>query len=66
MVTVVSTVPHPSVVKEAICRNCGATLNYVPSDVQKRIESDYGGGRDVYYYIKCPPCGANVTVGTLI
>jgi hypothetical protein len=42
MVTVVSTVPHPSVVKEAVCRNYSATLNYVPSDIQKRIESDYG------------------------
>ena len=62
MVTVVSTVPHPSVVKEAICRNCGATLNYVPSDIKKEVHKDYGGGSDTYYHIKCPPCGENVSV----
>ncbi len=62
MVTVVSTVPHPSVVKEAICRNCGATLNYVPSDIKKEVHTDYGGGSDTYYHIKCPPCGENVSV----
>jgi len=62
MVTVVSTAPHPSVVKEVICRNCGATLNYVPADVQERTESDYGGGRDIVKFIKCPPCGNQQTV----
>ena len=54
MVTVVSTVPHPSVVKEAICRNCGATLNYVPADIHQRITTDYGGGCDTEYFITCP------------
>lgn len=62
MVTVVSTVPHPSVVKEVVCRNCGATLNYVPKDIKERIEGDYTGGRDVYRYIECPPCGNQVSV----
>lgn len=62
MVTVVSTVPHPSVVKEVICRNCGATLNYVPADVQKRTVSDYTGDKDTRYFIKCPPCGHEVIV----
>jgi ribosomal protein S27E len=37
-------------------------LNYVPSDIQKRIESDYGGGRDVFHYIVCLPCGNQQTV----
>ena len=62
MVRVVKTEPHPSVVKEVICQNCGATLEYVPADIQKRVESDYGGGRDVYHYIVCPPCGNQQTV----
>ena len=62
MVTVVSTVPHPSVVKETICRNCGATLNYVPADIQERTVSDYTGDRDIVRYIVCPPCGHQVTV----
>lgn len=62
MVTVVSTNPHPSVIKEAICRNCGATLNYVPKDVQSQYYRDYGGGGDTDYWINCPPCGNKVTV----
>lgn len=62
MVTVVSTVPHPSVVKEVICRNCGATLQYVPADVREKIECDYTGGRDVVKVITCPPCGHEVAV----
>jgi len=62
MVTVVSTVPHPSVVKETICRNCGATLSYVPADIKKEVHTDYTGGKDAYYHIVCPPCGNKVGV----
>jgi DNA-directed RNA polymerase subunit RPC12/RpoP len=62
MVTVISTVPHPSVVKEVICRNCGATLNYVPADIQNKTVGDYLGDRDVVYFIKCPPCGHEISV----
>jgi len=62
MVTVVSTIPHPRVVKEAICSNCGATLNYVPADINERVEIDYTGGRDLVHFIKCPPCGNNIYV----
>lgn len=62
MVTVVSTVPHPSVVKEVICRNCGATLNYVPADIQNKTVSDYTGDRETVYFIKCPPCSHEVSV----
>ena len=62
MVTVVSTVPHPSVVNEVVCRNCGATLSYVPMDIKEEVHTDYGGGRDTVYYIQCPPCGHKVTV----
>lgn len=62
MVTVVSVVPHPSVVKEAICRNCGATLTYVPNDVQERTAYDYTGGYDLIKHIVCPPCKHEVSV----
>ena len=62
MVTVVSTNPHPSVVKEVICRNCGATLSYVPADIHNKTVRDYGGGSDSYHFIKCPPCGHEVHV----
>ena len=62
MVTVVSTQPHPSVVKEAVCRNCGSTLQYVPRDIKERTVSDYGGGREIVRYIDCPTCSDRVTV----
>lgn len=62
MVTVVSTVPHPKVVKEVVCRNCGSTLQYVPKDVCSEQHYDYGGGSDTYHYINCPPCGEKVYV----
>jgi ribosomal protein S27E len=62
MVTVVKTEPHSSVVKEVICKNCGATLQYTPVDVKEDYSTDYTGGRDYFKYINCPPCGKKVTV----
>ncbi len=62
MVTVVSTVPHPSVIKEVVCRHCGSTLNYVPKDIQERKTVDYDGSRDIVYFINCPPCGTEISV----
>jgi DNA-directed RNA polymerase subunit RPC12/RpoP len=62
MVRVVSAQPHPSVVKEVVCRRCGATLEYVPADIREEIHTDYTGGKDKYNYIVCPPCGHKVGV----
>ena len=62
MVTVVSTIPHPTVVKQIVCRNCGATLEYVPLDVKETRHTDYGGGTDTYYHIVCPNCSDKVSV----
>lgn len=62
MVKVVSTEPHPSVVKQVVCRNCGATLEYVPADVQKKMDYDYSGSSGYYHYVQCPPCGNEITV----
>jgi len=62
MVTVVSTTPHHSVVKQCICHNCGATLEYVPNDIQQRKSTDYSGHTDIDRYIKCPPCGKEIFV----
>ena len=56
MVKVISTIPPPSIVKELICRKCGATLEYTPNDIRKKIVTDYTGGSDEYQYIDCPNC----------
>lgn len=62
MVKVISTVPHPSVVKQAICKNCGAVLEYTPKDIQSHTYKDYDGSTDTDYFITCPPCGERVHV----
>lgn len=62
MVRIVDAEPHKSVVKEVICRNCGATLEYVPQDIESRIYSDYGGGKDNFKHIRCPKCSEEVGV----
>lgn len=62
MVTVVSTQPHPSVIKEVVCKNCGSTLQYTPVDIKSRVVKDYGGGSDVYRHITCPVCTKDITV----
>ena len=48
--------PDPSVVKRVICKNCGATMEYVPADVMSKTVHDYGGGSEDYRYIICLKC----------
>lgn len=62
MVKIVSTDPHPTVVKEAICKNCGCTLSYVPADVTERYSTDYTGGLEYHHTIRCPSCNQEVKV----
>lgn len=63
-VKVISTKPHYSVVKEIICRNCGATLTYVPRDVKRRIGTDMSGCPDGREWIDCPQCNVTVTINS--
>ena len=62
MVRIVKVEPHPTVVKEAICKGCGATLEYVPNEVVSEYHRDYDGGGDTYYHIVCPNCNKKVNV----
>lgn len=62
MVTIVKTEPHPTVIKEVVCRNCGVTLAYVPRDVKTRVVKDYTGSGDEYRSIDCPSCNKEVSV----
>jgi DNA-directed RNA polymerase subunit RPC12/RpoP len=62
MVRIVKVEPHPSVVKEVVCRSCGATLEYVPKEVQTRTWMDYSGDNNIVDYIACPNCSSEVKV----
>jgi RNase P subunit RPR2 len=62
MVKIVKVEPHPSVIKQCVCKNCGATLEYTPQDILRRTVRDYGGGSDTYNYISCPNCNKEVTI----
>ena len=62
MVKVINTVPDASVVKRVVCRNCGATLEYTPNDVQIRKSTDYTGHVDIDNVIQCPSCSKEVYV----
>jgi len=62
MVKIINEVPHPSIIKEVLCRNCGCTLSYTPNDVVQSRHFDYGGGSDLIYHIVCPKCTYKVSV----
>ena len=62
MIKVISDKPHPSVVKQIICKNCGATLEYVPQDLQEDHHTDYLGDTDYWKYVRCPKCDNKVVV----
>ncbi len=63
MIRIIDDKPHPTVVKQVVCRNCGVTMEYAPVDVQTRIEKDYAGGSDSIRYVPCPRCNHQQTVG---
>ena len=62
MIRIIDDKPHPTVVKEAICKNCGVTIEYTPNEVISKSVSDYGGGSDTYYHVPCPKCDAKIYV----
>jgi hypothetical protein len=61
-VKVIETKPDQSVVKRIICKSCGATLEYVPNDVQIYSGTDRGGGPDGEEWVDCPNCTKKVTI----
>lgn len=55
--------PSPQVVKEAVCRDgCGATIGYVPNDIQSVYYRDYDGSGDSYKYIICCVCEKKIFI----
>jgi len=60
----VKVIKHGNAMKEITCKECGALLNYVPSDV-KRLEYRnglYGECVGEKRYIVCPDCSSNVII----
>jgi hypothetical protein len=62
-VNVVNPEPDPKIVRHVTCRRCGTHLSYLPVDIQKRDYRDYSGVSDTHYWIACPTCREQVTVG---
>lgn len=65
MVKVISTVPHKSVVKEVVCKHCGATLEYTPNDVVENHWKDYSGDSNITQFIVCPNCSKEAIIRVL-
>jgi hypothetical protein len=63
MIRVVDDKPHPSVVKQVLCRKCGCTLEYTPNDVTEAWHTDYTGCKDKANFILCPKCSNHISVG---
>ena len=56
-------VPHdPEDFKRTQCEECFVKIEYAPDEVTSSYQSDYGGGGDTYYWIRCPRCGKDVQV----
>ena len=47
--------------KQVKCK-CFAVVEYDNSDVVKGVYCDYGGGREDWYYVKCPSCRYKIEV----
>jgi len=60
MIKIIDETPEPEVVKRAVCRNCGVTLEYTPADTRSEIGIDYSGCSDIYTLINCPNCGYEI------
>lgn len=56
--------PDKSVAKIIVCEHCGATLRYVPTDVQKYQGRDISGGPDGCTWIVCPQCNCRVVLSS--
>lgn len=61
MVKIVSDGPKKA--KKVICSKCTYKLKYTGVDVHSYSSKDISGCTDTYYYITCPKCQEEVSVG---
>lgn len=62
MIRIIDDKPHPTVVRQVVCKNCGVTIEYTPNEIKSKNVSDYGGGSDTYHFLKCPKCDHTIYV----
>ena len=51
---------HSEKEKRVKCKDCGASIGYLPSDVKSYHGTDYGGGPDGNERIVCPNCSEDI------
>lgn len=60
MIRIIKQDPHKDVLKEVVCRNCGVTLEYTPSDETKKSGTAGLGDSWTQRHIKCPSCSHKI------
>jgi len=60
-VRVIDIKPHPTVVKQIVCKHCGATLEYTPHDTKTKTYTCMGdpSGDE---YVECPNCSKHAVI----
>lgn len=48
---------EPAKGKQVTCRGCGAVIEYMPEEVERRDGRDISGGPDGWERVKCPRPG---------
>lgn len=52
----------PAVFRRCTCKNCASIVEFLPGEIQHRTVFDYGGGKDMVYFITCPGCAQEISV----
>ena len=60
MVRTIKIKPAKEATKRCVCKNCGATLEFVQRDVKRYDGTDISGGPDGHEWIDCPNCSGRV------
>jgi len=51
----------PAVERTITHKECGAVIGYFENEVESKSISDYyGGGSDIFNYLRCPHCGKTI------
>ena len=59
-IRIINEVPDKSVLKQAICKMCGITIEYAPIDVLSRVVTCFDD-TETRRWVDCPKCKAQIT-----